>query len=109
MQHKKNKKGTNAKNSNISPYMVKMSKLLDKVYNMGGIVSYVFIQERIRFTKDKPEGETYLIKAMQHSDINPQVFYKNEHGVSSRRTTQEILDVFNDIKSDIGANYYIID
>lgn len=87
----------------------KVLKILQKLYNGdGGTISYVFFTERIRFTKENPLGEIYRIKSTQHSDINSNVFYKLENNRVVRRSFEEVLQVFEDTKDDLGASYFII-
>ena len=75
---------------------------------MGGSISYITLTERIRFTKEHPNGEIYHNKSVLYSNINPEVFFKVENNRRMRRSPQEVLEVFESIKIDLGASYYII-
>lgn len=105
--NKKNKKGFKPKNSKLTT-SPKLLKTLNKVERMGGSVSYITLTERIKFTKEHPNGEVYHTKSVLHSDVNPEVFFKFENNRRIRRTPQEILAVFESIKIDLGASYYIL-
>ena len=76
--------------------------------NQGGSISYVFVEERIEFTKKFPKGRTIKLKSTTSAPINSAVFYKEVRGKVSRRTQQEILQVFEDTREDLGAAYFVI-
>lgn len=83
---------------------------MQRIFNdIGGTISYIFLEERIRFTKEHPDGEKYFKKSIRHSPINNEVFYKVENGKTSRRSPSEVIQIFENIKNDIGAAYYVID
>jgi hypothetical protein len=88
----------------VSP---KLLHALEKVKD-GGSISYIFLTERTRFSKEFPLGETYQHKSVLHCAIKPEMFYKMVDGKKVRRSMAEILQVFDDTKWDNGASYYII-
>jgi hypothetical protein len=102
------KKGAKEKYSiqNPSPRLLKTLQTIHK--NQGGTVTYVFIQERIKFTKQSPLGITVKHKSSTSAPISPLVFQKEVKGKLVRRSPQEVLDVFQDTANDIGASYFII-
>lgn len=82
-----------------------LDKKLQKIrFEGGGTISYVFISERI----DK-EGNVIHNRSFLHSSINPEVFFKMEGTKKVRRSNDEVLEVFESIKADLGANELIID
>lgn len=88
----------------------KIEQVLQKIkQGTGGTVSYVFISERVVFTKDKPDGETIQVKSFLHSNINPQVFFKLEGNKTVRRSMAEVIEVFETTMIDLGAREFIID
>lgn len=91
---------------NPSPRLLQTLKKISM--NQGGTVSYVFVEERIRFTKKHPKGETYKVKSSTSSPINPESFYKEVRGKLYRRSPQEMLELFEDIRHDLGASYFVI-
>lgn len=83
----------------------KIESTLSKIRNgAGGAVSYVFVSER--YDKD---GNVIYNKSFLHSSINPEVFFKLENNKKVKRTIQEVIEVFEAIKVDLGATEYIID
>jgi|SRR6187402_672658 len=87
----------------------KLLKALKKIENgVGGTVSYVTLTERIKFTKENPDGEVYYTKSFLHSSINTEVFFKMHEGKRMKRTYAEVIQVFHDTSIDQGANYFII-
>ena len=109
MQKNKSKRFVK-KDSTHKSSSAKLLQILQRIFNdIGGTVSYVFLEERIRFNEENPNGEKYFTKSIRHSPINHQVFYKVEHGKTSRRSPSEVIQIFEDTKNDIGASYYVID
>jgi len=104
-----NKKDSVANNSSYksSP---KLLQTLQNVLNTnnGGTISYVFLTERHMFNKEFPNGKKHFSKSIRHSPINREVLFKADKEKLVRRTLPEIIQIFEDTKSDIKANYYII-
>jgi len=87
----------------------KLLKALETIReNNGGTISYVFVRERIKFSKENPLGEIVQEKSTLYSAINPEVLYKMMDGRRVRRSPQEVIQIFDDTKWDNGASYYII-
>lgn len=81
-------------------------KALKNVYfNQGGTVSYIFVHERTIFTDKYPLGKTIKLRSSTVAPINTAMFIK-ENG--SKRSPQEVLEVFQTTKDDMGASYFII-
>lgn len=109
MQKNKSKRFVK-KDSTHKSSSAKLLQILQRIFNgIGGTISYVFLEERIRFTKEYPNGEKYFRKSIRHSPINHEVFYKVENGKTTRRSPSEVIEVFETTKNDIGASYYVID
>lgn len=109
MSLNKNKKVIRPNNSKSDNKRSKVLQLLHKIFiTNSGTISYVFLSERIRFTKENPEGETYVNKSITHSDINPAIFTKVENGRTYKRSLEEVVKVLEDTCHDLGANYYLI-
>ena len=106
----KNKKVIRPNNSKSDNKRSKVLQLLHKIFiAKSGTVSYVFLSERVRFTKENPNGETYANKSVIHSNINPAIFTKVENGRTYKRSLEEVAKVLEDTCHDLGANYYLID
>lgn len=97
-----------AKNSSDKSSNAKVLQALQKVATLGGTITYFFLEDRIRFTEEHPEGEAYQRKTSLHADINQEVFYTLDHGKKRKRTPAEVLQVFEDTCWDKGAAYYLI-
>ena len=112
MQKKKRKVfGANNSNSNTKVHTTQqnpMVKALQRAHTMGGTISYHFISERIKFSKENPDGEAYQVKSVLSSNINPAIFSKIAEGRSVRRSYEEIITMFQEITRDIGASYFEI-
>ena len=89
-----------------SPKLLQVLKEIQN--NNGGSVSYVFVQDRIKFSKEFPLGEIVQQKSTLYCTINPEIFYKMVEGKKIRKSPQEIIQIFEDTKSDNGASYYVI-
>lgn len=83
-------------------------KALSNLAEEGGTVSYVFLSERIRFTSQYPEGEVYHTKSILHSHINSEMFFKVVDGKKYKRNPNEIIEILEDTKWDLGASSFII-
>jgi hypothetical protein len=105
----KTKQSIKPNNSKFDAGKAKVLKILQNLYSNGtGSVSYIFVSERIKFTKENPLGEVIKVKTTQHTSISNQVFYKLENNRVVRRSFEEVLKVFEDTKNDLGASYFII-
>ena len=105
----KDKKSIKQKDSKFDAGKAKVLKILQNLYSNGtGSISYVFVTERVIFTKENPLGEVIKVKTTQHTDISNAVFYEVENGKTVRRSFEEVLKVFEDTKHDLGASYFII-
>lgn len=103
------KKDYVVKNSNYkssSELLQTLQKVLND--NNGGTISYVFLTERSKFTKEFPDGKKYFTKFIKHSPINREILFKLDKERLIKRTLSEIIQIFEDTKNDIKANYYII-
>ena len=85
----------------------KLLKALEKIKD-GGTIAYVFLTDRVKFSKEFPEGEVYQKKSILYSNVNSEIFFKMVDGRRIRRSPQEVLQIFDDTKWDNGASYYII-
>lgn len=109
MSLNKNKKVIKPNNSKFVNKRSKVLQLLHKIFiAKSGTVSYVFLSERVRFTKENPNGEIYTNKSITHSNINPVIFTKVENGRTYKRSLEEVVKVLEDTCHDLGANYYLI-
>jgi len=87
----------------------KLLKALQEIrYNLGGVVSYVFVEERIKFTGEHPKGILYGRESTLSMPINEAMFQKEIKGKLHKRTLEEIVEVFETTKDDLGATYFII-
>ena len=108
-----NKKVIKPKHSKpeTSPKLLQVLKEIQD--NDGGTVSYIFIRDRVKIQKGELIGKDYepieyQEKSTLHCTINPEIFFKMIEGKKMRRSSQEIIQIFEDTKSDNGASYYII-
>lgn len=105
---KPNNKGSKEKYSiqNPSPRLLKTLEQIQ--LNQGGAINYVFVEERTEFTKKFPKGRIIKLKSTTAAPINSAMFYKEVRGKLYKRTYQEILQVFEDTRDDLGAAYFVI-
>lgn len=107
-------KRTTAKNSNSSS-SPKLLQVLQKILrNGGGSVSYVFVSNRFkRQNFVNKQGfmdftlEPEQIKAVQHMSISTQALEGQKPGIL--KSVQDLFDMFQTTKWDLGADYFIID
>ena len=98
--------GKNNSTSKLSPVILKS---LQNIFNgEPGSVTYVFQHPRIKFTKEEPKGVQYNELSMLHTSVQPSVIMKEIRGRLHRRTMQDVLEVFDDTKEDLGAAYFIL-
>lgn len=76
---------------------------LQKIINtQEGSVSYVFVDERIEnvHADELKDMKTIQVKSMLHTNFTEQALYK--------KSPNDILQMLETIKEDIGADYYIL-
>ena len=103
------KKGVKKKYSIFNP-SPKLLKTLKEIYqNDSGTVTYVFCTERVDLSDPNfPNGKDIIVKTNQCSPLNRQMFFKEIKGVTVKRTPQEVLEVLDSIRWDLGASYFIV-
>lgn len=108
MSNNNNKSNVSKKSKHTAGY-VDVLKVLQKFSKDNtGTISYIFLEERIIFTPENPEGIIVQTKSTLHSDINNAVFMKYDNGKEYRRSSEEVYQVFEDTRHDLGADYFII-
>lgn len=99
-------KGRNKSTSTLSPVILK--SLQNIFRGEPGSVTYVFQHPRIKFTEEEPKGVQYNELSMLNTKIQPSIIMKESRGKLYKRTAQEVLEVFEDTKNDLGAAYFIL-
>lgn len=90
----------------LSPEMLQSLK---NIYiNSVGTISYVFVTIRVKFTKEYPEGILFESKSFLNTKINSDIFFDEIKGKKIRRTPEQVIQIFEDTKHDLGADYYIL-
>lgn len=108
-----NKRKT-AKKSNSQPSTKLLQALKKIMSNGGGSVSYIFVSNRYKrknFVDKKGHMDFVLepeeIRAMQHVIISPQALEGNKPG--TLKSPQDLIEMFQTTKWDLGADYFILD
>ena len=109
-----NNKRNTAKQSN-SESSPKLLQALQKIMkNGGGSVSYIFISNRFKrrnFVNKQGYADFVLepqqVKAVQHMSISTQALEGQKPG--TLKSPQDLIDMFQSTKWDLGADYFILD
>ena len=103
-----------AKQSNNQPSSKLLQALRKIMSNGGGSVSYVFIDTRYKrknFVNKQGFSDFILepeeVRAMQHVIISPQSLEGQKPG--TLKSPQDLLEMFQTTKWDLGADYFILD
>jgi hypothetical protein len=102
------KKGKLPNNSKWFPSKEQLNALENVDRSIGSTISYVFETKRIIFTSDFPTGEEVVKRSILHTPINPTIFFSLHNGKKSKRSNNEILELFADTAWDLGATTFII-
>lgn len=101
MNKNKNKLKRSVNNSNASFPSKLRNAILD-----GGVVTYHFEEERIRFSEKFPNGEFYTIKSILRKPLNPEIMF-NIRG--ERRSPSEVREILESYAHDLGAEYFTLE
>lgn len=82
------------------------SSKLKKIIHDGGVVTYFFKEERLRFSKEHPLGEVYYKISMLKKPFNHHIML-NIRG--ERRSPLEIQEVLETTRQDLGADYFTLE
>ena len=93
----------------------KLLQALRKIMlNGGGSVSYIFVSNRYKrknFVNKQGFSDFILepeeVRAMQHVIISPQSLEGNKPG--TLKSPQDLLEMFQTTKWDLGADYFVLD
>jgi len=106
---KVNIKNNFSRNKSTREVSSELLKALKKAYfGEAGVISYIFIEPRLKFSKKYPHGERVYNKSKTVCPINPQVFVGENKGKEFKRSPSEVLNIFHGIKEDLGASYFEI-
>lgn len=100
-QHYQKKKYSVKKSSGVKS--TELLKTLQKIINtLEGSVSYVFLDERIQniHATDLKDMKTVDVKSMLHVNLTEQSLFK--------KSPNDIIQMLETTKEDLGANYYIL-
>lgn len=78
----------NKSNSSTLAKDSKIYKAIDKVFSDGGTITYYFVEKRIKFTQEHPDGEEVEHKTVLKSDISSNIFYNT---IGSKKSKQVMM------------------
>lgn len=116
MQYNK-KPGNYSKNSKVVPSSKLLQALQKLLRNEGGSVSYVFVTERLsrkNFTNKQGEKDFTMepseVRSTLHNNISKEALMSNDpKRYGSLKTEEELLEMFQSTKVDLGASYFVLD
>lgn len=107
-------KGKVVKKSNDQSSPKLLQALRKIMVNGGGSVSYVFVSNRFKrknFVNKEGKLDFVLepeqIKSVQHVSISAQALEGNKPG--TLKSPQDLIEMFQTTKWDLGADYFILD
>lgn len=113
MSFNKNKRSI-AKQSNNDSSPKLLQALQKIIRNGGGSVSYIFISNRFKrknFVNKQGFSDFILepeqVKAVQHINISTQALEGVKPG--TMKSPQDLIEMFQTTKWDLGADYFILD
>lgn len=103
-------KANNRKANNSKPSMQQKEdnpfvKILRNLEDGGASVVYVFRTQRIKFTKETPNGEYYVTESKQITNLSPSII-RDEKGL--RRSSDQVREVLAKTAHDLGAATFYI-
>ena len=113
MKHNKQNRNI-AKNSSSASSSKLLQALYKILHNEGGSISYVFITERYKkknFINKKGEKDFFLEPVQTKSILHTRIGLEALQGEkpNTLKTPEELVKMFEATKSDLGADYFIID
>lgn len=102
-----NNRRRNKSNSSVNPFL---QKAINKIYTKeAGTVTYYFVEERIVFPPEHPNGKTIKNKTVLQSNINKDAFYKQTKKGLEKKSPIDLIEMFKTTQWDLGANYFKVD
>lgn len=106
-----NKTSSNRKPKNSKPSINPLlQEAINKIYTKEtGTVTYYFVEERIIFPPEHPNGKVIRNSTVLQSNINKDAFYKQTKRGIEKKTPIDLIEMFRTTQWDLGATYFKVD